>query len=152
MNYLKSATRSLAIVMLIIITGCGDNFIAPTSTGNKSNDQRQVSLYEESEPANYYSVNVEIKPGETFSLSRSNTNYYSFNSISISDCNIVSYGLEVIGYSDDELIILDCMSKGFDVSMISVRNVSAKAVSLNIKVTGTKKKIFPRDPVDADQR
>ncbi len=136
----------IAAVMLVLsfAAGCGDQLISPTESVTTENQSMELKSAASGNEKNVFSAKIRIKPNQSFSFNYSNTGYYEFNLFSITNCDGSPKAFEVIGYSDDEQILLSCSSSGFVATSISIQNLASDILELDVVLSGSKAK--PRDP------
>lgn len=125
----------LTVCSVIILSGCESDI---TSSGKSTNNEQNVS--ENKKPVNATSlmIKLNLNPNQTYSLNYTNTGYRAFYSLNIENCTEANKLIEIIGYADDELILLNCSSSNLYVFSIDIKNISPKPIEIYLSVTGTK--------------
>lgn len=139
MKTIKSIITAIFVVAVIWAAGCGNN---PLSTLSSDITNSNSAGTEYSKNLSSFNGNIKLAPGQTYVLNYQSTGLRLFNSILISDCREPNISLEIVGYYDDEQIILGCSNTGFQVYSISMRNISSRRLNLNVSITGSDR-IYP---------
>lgn len=136
MRTLKNLAAALTAVFIVILVGCSDEMVTPTSLVQKDSGSEYNKV-----PANYYQAKLSLKPGEVQYFSRRNTGINLFHAIRINDCYKKS--IEVIGYTGDMGFLLDCRLKGFSAAYISIENKSKDVADVEVNLFGDVEFIDP---------
>lgn len=138
MNTFKIIKTTILITVLTILAGCSEEITSPVTAGK--NQDRGNPEVQENLSTNVYHSKFTLYPHESYSFGYENTGFYSFNSISVPNCEEIKDGIEVTGYLDDEALLLECSSKGFWVSSIMITNITGNKSEIDIYLTGSKSK------------
>ena len=139
MRTINSIITAILIVAVIWAAGCGNNPLSPVSSDITNSNSAET---EYSKNLSSFNANIKIAPNQTYVLNYESTGLRLFSSILVADCREPNTVLEIVGYYDDEQLILGCSNTGFQVYSISMRNISSRNLNLNVSMTGTDR-IYP---------
>lgn len=138
MKTIKALQITLAILVLTVLVGCRDEIVSSPPQGP---DNKKELNAEQISSNNIFQAQIKIQPGQVETFNHLNTGFYTFNSISILNCPEKRNILEITGSMDDELLLLECSSKGFSAKSIFIRNKSSNTIEVNLILRGSKDKI-----------
>lgn len=139
MRTINLIITAILVVAVIWAAGCGNNSLSPVSSDITNNNSADT---EYSTNLSSFHGSIKLAPNQTYVLNYQSTGLRVFNSILVSDCREPNTILEIVGYYDDEQIILGCSNTGFQVYSISMRNISSRILNLNVSMTGSER-IYP---------
>jgi len=138
--------RAIAVTaILTIFTGCSEDMLTPSDISYTKTENIESSV---SIPKKIFTQTLKLGPYETYSFDFSNTGFYKFNSIFVTDCAKLHKNYEISGYDDDQAIVLECDSRNINVASITIQNITSQTIEVEIYLTGSDKKIKVRDNRD----
>lgn len=138
MKALKMIQTAIAVIVISVLAGCSDQLISPTAS-NDTNNSVEINSAGNQAANNVFHSKIGLKPYQSYSFDYLNTGFFTFNSIWVADKEVKSK-LEIFGYLDDEVIVLNEESKGFFVRTISIQNVTSKALEIDVTLSGSRVK------------
>lgn len=134
MKKIKSTVIAVMFMVLTIMTGCSDQIVSPFSQSTGPDAVSNASDIKKN-PDVFYSK-ITLKPRQAHTYSTKNTIFSSFNSISVLNCGDTKSSVEILGYTNDAVMILGCNSKGFIANSITIENKTQNSVELDVFLTG----------------
>ena len=146
MKNFRSITAAVIFTVLIFTGGCSDQLITPAmqSTGMENvqgSSEKKINT-------DVFHTEISLEPHEIYTFDATNTAYTTFKSISVLNCAEAKKSVEIFGYSNDAVYVLGCSSKGFHAYSITVENLTAHSLKLDIYLTGISS--FIHDPLHFD--
>lgn len=142
MKAIKVISGVLTILLISVLIGCSDNFIAPAnssvseylqSTENHQTDEAIVPKDAK------YKLNFKIQPNEVMTLDSKVTDLTGIKSFSISNCNIERKDLFVSASNLDQSGSLGCSwnsNSSFMLNDLIIENRSGKVREIEVVLSG----------------
>lgn len=144
MRYLALTIASALILLVIVLSGCENGMSSSGSNSIKTDNQNQNNIPEKNIPLK---LNIKLMPHETYTLNYINTGFKVIDFVYIEKCGETDKSLEVIGYADDELILINCGITNAALLSVDFANRSSREIEFTVYLTG-KKSI----PIKKDER
>lgn len=142
MKAIKVTSVVLSILLISIIIGCSDNFIAPTNS-SVSDYSQNIDKHQTEESFNsgdnLYTFSFKIQPHEFRLIESSDTHLEGIRSFSISNCNDDRLGIVTSSSSLDQIGNLGCSwSSGteFILSDLLIENTGSQVRLLEVAIYG----------------
>jgi hypothetical protein len=111
MKTTKVTSGVLSILLISVIIGCSDNFIAPTNSSDSEYSQKK-EIYQTGESFNsrdiLYTFSLKIQPNEFRFFESGDTQLEGIRSFSISNCSDDRIGIKTSSSSLDQIGNLGC--------------------------------------------
>ena len=136
MKYLTLTIASALLLFLIILTGCENKNASWGVNSNELSANGQESGFERKIPLK---LSIKIMPGEKYVLNYVNTGFKIIDWIYIDNCKDRDKSLEVIGYADDLLMLINCTASNIALYSVEFSNRSKNHIELTVYLTGKQK-------------
>lgn len=138
MRALKMIQTAIAVIVISVLGGCSDQLLTPAASGDTTGSV-EINSAGNQTANNVFHSKIGLKPYQSYSFDYVNTGFFTFNSIWISGREAKSK-LEIFGYLDDEVLVLNEESKGFFVRTISIQNITSQALEIDVTLSGSRVK------------
>ncbi|MBV6478207.1 MAG: hypothetical protein HGGPFJEG_00955 [Ignavibacteria bacterium] len=137
MRYISLTLASALLLFLIIFTGCGNQ----NSQFGVNSQEAQDTESSEISGKIPLKLNLKLMPGEKYYLNYENTGFKIIDWIYFDNCKELDKSLEIIGYADDLLMLINCSASNIALYSVEINNRSKKSIELTVYLTGNKKSL-----------
>lgn len=153
MSFIKKIVSVTVIMVLSIFTGCSDQITSSGETGSSEKGEGVViSTVEESLPViQTYRTQIRVKPHRAYTFDVMSTGFDRFYSIDINNLTVnpnedrlADECSDIMVYSNNlKKESMNCHSKGFEVSQITVENTGSSFLDLDVSLRAFKQSKMP---------
>lgn len=142
MKYLTLTIASALVLFLVILTGCENQSASWGVNSNEISGKKDDSGFERKIPLK---LSIKIMPGEKYVLNYLNTGFRIIDWIYVDNCKELDKSLEIIGYADDLLMLINCSASNIALYSVEFNNRSKNEIELTVYLTGNHKSVFKKD-------
>lgn len=139
MTNLKKAITVSAILILAVITGCSDSPLSYQNTESSGYNSSSATFDADGRLSNY-STRVKVKSGESYTITRDQTNLVNFREVRVSVCDPSEVRIWSTTIDSD----LNCNwfgYNGFGLEDVTVENTGKLTRVIDISLSGVSSKL-----------
>jgi len=133
MKYISKMFVSAIAIYMFVLSGCENQITSSEYNAESSKMQNQGEIQKGKIPLK---LNLKLMPGETYVLNNTNTGFRNIEWLYVEGCSTSDKSIEIIGYADDELMLINCSVSNVALNSVEIINKVKKATEITVYLLG----------------